>query len=353
MSTQQQALQRSPLHRSDTSDPLEHRNPPSIYFCDGDDRSEPRSRHSLPPETKLAVRALHVLDPRWNWVIVLYYTLWLVSAWIAVHSGSFLVRLAMALTGGLVLSTLSVLAHEASHNLFTHRASVDQWFGFFAGLPVLFSSAGYRVMHPLHHKYLRSERDPDDIENITRNSRLLRVVYIFVFVAAVYLYLVTVPVNGYRNGTREERRAILLELGGMVLVLGAAWTLLPVTVLVVGWVLPLLVAGQIANIRGLAEHGLTATGNELINARTVTSTPVLSFLMCNINYHLEHHLYPGVPWYNLPRLHELLQREEERAGASVYRGYGAFLRDVARVLLHGVTPGRRLIPAHIREHVCV
>ncbi len=352
MSTQQDPaeLSASSLSAPDTQ---AHREPPSIYFCDGDDRSELRSRHALSAETKLAVRALHVLDRRWNFVIVLHYALWLTSASIAVHSGSFIVRLAMALTGGLALSTLSVLAHEASHNLFTHRASIDRWFGFFAGLPVLFSAAGYRVMHPLHHKYLRSERDPDDIENVSHNSRVLRFLYLFVFTAAVYLYLITVPVNGYRHGTRAERRAIVLELLAMTLIAAAACALLPAQVVFVGWVLPLLVAGQVANIRGLAEHGLTSAGNELINARTVTSAPALSFLMCNINYHLEHHLYPGVPWYNLPRLHVLLRTEEERAGASVYPGYGAFLRDVARVLIHGVTPGRRLIPAHIREHVCV
>ena len=27
----------------------------------------------------------------------------------------------------------------------------------------------------------------------------------------------------------------------------------------------------------------------------------------NMQYHLEHHLYPNVPYYNLPRLHELIR----------------------------------------------
>jgi fatty acid desaturase len=30
------------------------------------------------------------------------------------------------------------------------------------------------------------------------------------------------------------------------------------------------------------------------------------FLFLNSNYHLEHHYYPGIPFYNLPRLQQML-----------------------------------------------
>ncbi len=117
--------------------------------------------------------------------------------------------------------------------------------------------------------------------------------------------------------------------------------------------MPLLVAGQIANLRGIAEHGMTTGGNEMTDTRTVATNPVLSFLMCNINYHIEHHLYPGVPWYNLPKVHKLLQEEYQSAGSSVYTSYLDFMGDVARAIYQGVISNRRLIPEHIREHVCV
>src|SRR5262245_64858773 len=73
------------------------------------------------------------------------------------------------------------------------------------------------------------------------------------------------------------------------------------------------------NVRSWAEHALTRPGHPLTQTRTVTSNRVVSFLMCNLNYHLEHHLFPGVPWYNLPRLHALLADEYRRAGAQVHR----------------------------------
>ena len=117
--------------------------------------------------------------------------------------------------------------------------------------------------------------------------------------------------------------------------------------------MPLIVAGQVANIRGIAEHGMTTGGNEMTDTRTVATNPVLSFLICNINYHIEHHLYPGVPWYNLPKVHKILAEEYETAGSSVYNSYWSFLSDVSQALIAGVSSNRRLIPEHIREHVCV
>jgi fatty acid desaturase len=34
---------------------------------------------------------------------------------------------------------------------------------------------------------------------------------------------------------------------------------------------------------------------------------VMSFFYWNVNYHIEHHMYAAAPYYNLPRLHELVK----------------------------------------------
>ena len=39
------------------------------------------------------------------------------------------------------------------------------------------------------------------------------------------------------------------------------------------------------------------------STRTVLMNPVFRFLYLNMNYHVEHHMFPTVPYYNLPRLH--------------------------------------------------
>ena len=43
--------------------------------------------------------------------------------------------------------------------------------------------------------------------------------------------------------------------------------------------------------------------------RTIYLSPLLQFLYWHMNYHTEHHMYAGVPCYNLGRLHRMIRHE--------------------------------------------
>ncbi|QIE48190.1 fatty acid desaturase (plasmid) [Pseudohalocynthiibacter aestuariivivens] len=45
------------------------------------------------------------------------------------------------------------------------------------------------------------------------------------------------------------------------------------------------------------------------NSRTVYTNRVMRFLSWNMNYHIEHHMYPMVPFHQLPDLHERIKDE--------------------------------------------
>ena len=47
-----------------------------------------------------------------------------------------------------------------------------------------------------------------------------------------------------------------------------------------------------------------------------------------MNYHLEHHLFPNVPYYNLPKLHELIKDQCPPA----YSGLGVTLLGIIKAL---------------------
>ncbi len=54
---------------------------------------------------------------------------------------------------------------------------------------------------------------------------------------------------------------------------------------------------------GLAENVL----DHRLNCRTVYMNPISRFIYWNMNYHVEHHIFPLVPYHALPKLHELIK----------------------------------------------
>jgi Na(+)-translocating NADH:ubiquinone oxidoreductase F subunit len=54
---------------------------------------------------------------------------------------------------------------------------------------------------------------------------------------------------------------------------------------------------------GLAENVL----DHRLNCRTVYMNPISRFIYWNMNYHVEHHMFPLVPYHALPKLHELIK----------------------------------------------
>ena len=71
---------------------------------------------------------------------------------------------------------------------------------------------------------------------------------------------------------------------------------------------------------GLAED----VPDHRLNSRTVYLNPVLSFIYANMNYHLEHHMFPMVPFHALPAMHEEIKADCPPA----YRGMRAAYREM-------------------------
>jgi fatty acid desaturase len=85
---------------------------------------------------------------------------------------------------------------------------------------------------------------------------------------------------------------------------------------------------------GLLQHGGLADNvtDHRLNSRTVYMNPVSRFLYLNMNYHVEHHMFPMVPYYNLPKLHEVIKHDLPAPSPSIGAAYRemipAFLRQL-------------------------
>ena len=297
---------------------------------------------SLSSTKRGAIRELFTVRRSRNLVVVVFLALWLGGCVALVALPFWPVRLACYVVIGTVLHALGILMHEAIHGNLFRRRLLDRWSAFLLGAPVLVSAAAYKVTHLHHHRHTRGSQDPDEFSNYIRHPKLLSLLFYAWGALGMLIFLVHVPVNALRLGTTREKVAAVTEYtllatlyGGVVFL---AVRLDAIGLLVHGWLVPMGLALLIVNLRGWSEHMMTRPGDPLTQTRTVTSNRVVRFLMCNLNYHLEHHLFPGIPWYNLPRLHDLLQDEYREAGAFVYRSYLKFLWDAVRTGIHGLAP---------------
>jgi fatty acid desaturase len=323
----------------------------SIYGC-GASRALSLTRKDLSPVLRAEIRRLERLEPARNLRLLLLVPMTLAGGAAVEYGGHPAVRAAGTLVLAVVMMALSVIMHEGIHHLLTRSRRWNRALAIACGLPILLSADAYRALHLRHHAFERTDRDPDDMERLARRGLSMVLVYYGLLVVGTYLYFPHVAVEGYRAGrSRADRMAVLFEYGLILALLGLALWRAPHAVVHL-WLLPMMVAAQLTNIRSLAEHGLTTSGNPFTATRSVRTSPLLAFFLCNLNLHLEHHLFPGVPWYNLPAVHRLLQPAYRATGASVYNGYGSFLHDFLRTTWAGVIPDLRMLPAHIREDLC-
>jgi fatty acid desaturase len=100
---------------------------------------------------------------------------------------------------------------------------------------------------------------------------------------------------------------------------------------------------------GLAENVL----DHRKNSRTIYMNPVFRFLYWNMNYHIEHHMFPMVPYHALPALHETVKHDMPEPYPSTLSAY----REIIPVLwrqqtdpeyhIERTVPGERDTPAAV------
>ena len=79
--------------------------------------------------------------------------------------------------------------------------------------------------------------------------------------------------------------------------------------------------------------------------------PVSRFVYWNMNYHVEHHMYPMVPFHRLPDLHEAIRHDLPTANTSILQAYREMWPAVLRQLRHEDYFLRRELPATARPYL--
>jgi fatty acid desaturase len=78
---------------------------------------------------------------------------------------------------------------------------------------------------------------------------------------------------------------------------------------------------------GLMQHGGLADDvlDHRLNSRTVYINPVSRFIYWNMNYHVEHHMFPMIPYHALPQLHEMIKNDLPAPDKSIWACYAEMI----------------------------
>jgi fatty acid desaturase len=110
--------------------------------------------------------------------------------------------------------------------------------------------------------------------------------------------------------------------------------------------LPSLYGRWLAALFGLSQHAGLAENvlDHRLNARTIYMNPVSRFLYLNMNYHVEHHMFPMVPYHALPRLHAEVAHDLPTPYPSLFAAYREIVPTLLRQMREPGYYARRELP---------
>jgi fatty acid desaturase len=263
--------------------------------------------------------------------------------------------------GTLYGSTSDSRWHETGHGTAFKTRWMDEGLYLLASFMIMRDPTVWRWSHARHHTdTLVLGRDPEIAA--MRPARLARLIINFVGLVDVPVAFRLMFLHAAGRLTPDEAdfvpgperhkvyRTARIHLAIYAVTIALAIGLRsPLPVLLIGG--PRLYGAWLLNIYALTQHAGLGENvlDHRLNTRTVKMCAVNRFLYWNMNYHVEHHMFPLVPYYRLPELHEEISRDCAPVYPSIWAAYREIipaivrqLRDeeyyVRRELLPGATP---------------
>ena len=235
--------------------------------------------------------------------------------------------------------------HELVHRTAFRTRWVNDLMAYVAGFPRLFPSDYQRAWHFVHHRHTKDpERDSEMIgQQPWTIGRYLFSMTGLPFWRSRISAAIRVALGRMDEPyfTSSERPRLIREARwhmagyGLIAALSIAFES---WFAVLYWIGPMVAATPYFAFYGIAEHmGRPNSPNIIESTRTTRAGPVMRWLMWNMPYHTEHHLFPGVPFHALPALARELRREPDSPVQAnvITPGYFAVHRDMIRGLLRG------------------
>lgn len=251
---------------------------------------------------------------------------------------------------------LFILAHDALHKTLHPNRAVNDWLArWLIYAPMFMGLEDARRTHLEHHQTLGTQADPDRYLHILSNKGTPLKFLLFCSGLATFgkTVLKVTPFGRLLNGSKQAakqnqattsktetllayaRQRVPVAVAQVLFLAFFLFSPLPLWAYLLLWVAPIYFLVFLPDeIRAFCDHAvLSVADDEVDNQRLVTFRPsrleAKVLAPHNMHYHAEHHLWPGIPYYNLPKAHQFTK---DRVEVTVKGSYLPFLRDVIRTL---------------------
>jgi fatty acid desaturase len=253
---------------------------------------------------------------------------------------------------GTRMYALYSLLHDGIHYLLFPQRQINDWLSrIFLAWPLFTELRSIRKNHLAHHQHLQTPDDPEQTHLNYREFQFpqpagkLAFTFLkditgvnFVWYNLIKIINLFLRKNGGKQSShRQEKQASdqysFYRFVYYAVIFSVAIYMGWMMYLFLLWIIPYITIYQALNRLRLSTEHFYLGSDKVYQTRTVKLNLIERFLLSphNLGFHTEHHLYPSVPFYKLPDLHEqLMGKEEYKKNVIVSTSYMEVIKQYAK-----------------------
>ena len=259
------------------------------------------------------MRALHQKNPLRHFAVALrQFAILGLATWGLIRFENPLVWIPLALVQGFTVFNFTILLHEVVHHTIFERRhpGVERLLGFLYAIPSGISASQFTRWHLDHHAELGSDEDDPKRHHLSPkvNARWYKLLYCTPALFPIYFRAArressTYPESLQRAIDRERKLSTIFHLSALALIWYAFgfYAALRTSIIPVFFIFPIAFT-----LNRLGQHYDIDPSDPAKWGTLMKGHRFWDFVYLNSNYHLEHHYFPGVPFYRLPRAQRAL-----------------------------------------------
>jgi len=236
----------------------------------------------------------------------------------------------LAALQGFTVFNFTVLLHEVVHHAVfeRRRAGFERALGHLYAVPSGVSATQFTRWHLDHHTELGSTEDDPKRHHLSprRNARWYKLLYATPALFPIYFRAARRESATYPEATqRQIRRERLVATAVHLAALASLWWGFGGAAALRAYVIPVFFVFPVAfTLNRLGQHYDIDPSDPAKWGTLMRGHWFWDHVFLNSNYHLEHHYFPGVPFYRLPALQRALADFYRQRGMR-WRTYGGLL----------------------------